>query len=99
MKQQFLALKEHNTQGASDSKYFWIYAAKKIGMEDTAESGIQITDESKAQGKLMLPYGVENQQVVDQIAQATASQTTPLVSEEDRATCSPFVFESPPRAH
>ena len=45
-----------NAQGASDSKHYWVYAAKKLGMVDT-DQGIQITDESKAAGLLLPPFG------------------------------------------
>jgi len=43
-------------QGAFDSKHYWIYAAKKIGMIDTP-SGIQITKQSRAAGLRLRPFG------------------------------------------
>ncbi|CAB9496998.1 expressed unknown protein [Seminavis robusta] len=45
------------SQGASDSKHYWIYAANKIGMVDTPNEGIKITSESRAEGLKMPTFG------------------------------------------
>jgi len=39
-KERFLTLKGLSTQGAADSKHFWVSSAKAIGMRDTDKCGI-----------------------------------------------------------
>ncbi|KAL3908712.1 MAG: hypothetical protein SGILL_008379 [Bacillariaceae sp.] len=42
---KFLRLKRKTTQGATDSKLFWVHSAEKMGLEDSEDGGIRIKDE------------------------------------------------------
>lgn len=49
LRAKFLELKSHTTQGATDSKRYWIESAKRLGMMDThPNQGIMITEETRA---------------------------------------------------
>jgi hypothetical protein len=43
-KSRFIELKSKTTQGATDSKRYWIESAKKLGMEDSENQGIRIKE-------------------------------------------------------
>mmetsp|Transcript_5354 Transcript_5354/g.7718 ORF Transcript_5354/g.7718 Transcript_5354/m.7718 type:complete len:713 (+) Transcript_5354:104-2242(+) len=50
LRAKFLELKSHTTQGATDSKRYWIESAKCLGMvHDHPNQGIMITKESRAE--------------------------------------------------
>ena len=42
LKSRFLELKSNTTQGATDSKKYWVDSAKRLGMFDTPKQGISI---------------------------------------------------------
>ena len=44
IQQKYLLLKSRTTQGATDSKRYWVEAAKKIGMVETGDKGITISE-------------------------------------------------------
>jgi hypothetical protein len=48
LKNRFLELKSRTTQGATDSKRYWIESAKRLGMVDTTASGIVVTEATQA---------------------------------------------------
>lgn len=56
LKKRFLALKGKTTQGATDSKLYWIYAAQKLGMVDS-DSGILMNDQTRAMAASISPFG------------------------------------------
>jgi len=55
--EKFQSLKGKNAQGATDSKQYWVYAAKKLGMVDDAENGIKLSPDAKAAADVLPPYG------------------------------------------
>lgn len=48
LKNRFLELKSRTTQGATDSKRYWIESAKRLGMVDTTGQGIVVTEATQA---------------------------------------------------
>jgi hypothetical protein len=48
LKARFLELKSRTTQGATDSKRYWIESAKKLGMIDTPNQGILVNQATQA---------------------------------------------------
>lgn len=48
LKNRFLELKSRTTQGATDSKRYWIESAKRMGMVDTTTQGIVVTEATQA---------------------------------------------------
>jgi len=52
-------LQRSNTQGACDSKQYWTYAAKTLGLYDTAR-GIEVTAESRHVGRCMPNFGAKD---------------------------------------
>jgi len=86
-KKLFAGLKAKNSQGAYDSKQYWVYAAGKLGMVDS-HHGIQITAESQAKARHMPPFGT-----VDK-AQPVVANGPPklLVSPEDIRITSDFLY-------
>jgi hypothetical protein len=44
---KFIRLKRKTTQGATDSKLFWVHSAKKMGLMDLEEGGIWVREEDK----------------------------------------------------
>lgn len=85
--ENFLALKDKPSQGATDSKRFWVYSAMKVGMVDTPE-GIMVTEQSLAAGANAPPFGTTpGQQLADDAVKAV-----PLVLPRDRPLVSEFLF-------
>jgi hypothetical protein len=92
---EFQTLKQKNSQGATDSKHYWVYAAQKLGMVD-AGSGIQRTQESIKQALQMPPYGASIEaNPNDGCAQGDdeAEESPSLVCPEDQARLTPFLYE------
>ena len=82
---EFQTLKGQNAQGATDSKQYWVYAARKLGMVD-ADSGIERPEASRIAAEKMPPYGATADGNVSE-------QPTPLVVEDDAPRLTPFLFE------
>ena len=78
---------KRNGQGANDSKQYWIVAARKIGMVDTSK-GIRITEESKAKGSRMPPYGSPPSPTYSM----ASKKPTVLVRPEDLSHTSGFLY-------
>ena len=53
---KFQALKDKPSQGATDSKRFWMYSAMQLGLTDSGE-GIMVSEASIDQGLMMPPFG------------------------------------------
>ena len=83
VKEKFLALKSKTTQGATDSKQYWIYSARKLGMVDS-EDGIVMTKATTAAARSIAPFGSENT--------SEESSPLPLVATNDRAVASDFLY-------
>ena len=77
-----------NAQGASDSKNYWTYAAKKIGMFDS-DHGIMITEESRAAGRRLPPFGSPSK---PSTAVSTTGPAKLLVTPSDMNNTSAFLF-------
>ena len=90
-KKKFLELKTSASQGASHSKHYWNYSAKRVGLADT-DSGIVVTERTLAEGKLEPPFG-------SKAGQVTASTQTSLVLVEDRALVNDFMYTLMNQAH
>jgi hypothetical protein len=87
IQEKFLALKEKPSQGATDSKRYWIYSAMKIGMADSRK-GIIVDETTRARGANTPPFGTSpEQQTADE-----ETKDVPLVLPEDRAIVSDFLF-------
>jgi hypothetical protein len=78
------------SQGASASKHYWIYAAQKIGMVDTAQEGIQITQDSIAAG-LQMPCFLSPMADAASACQKPAP-TVLLVQPQDLSKASTFLY-------
>lgn len=85
--EMFHKLKGRNNQGAADSKHFWSYAAEKLGMVDS-ESGIFMDEVTQRAAMTKLPFST-----TDAIMEATRAPPVLLVTGEDRALISPFMYE------
>ena len=84
---EFNILKDKPAQGATDSKRYWIYSAKKIGMIDTNE-GIMMTQESRYEGSIMKSFGT----IGGQTWEDEALRNDSLVRPSDRGQVSEFLF-------
>lgn len=84
-KKLFSELKAKNSQGAYDSKQYWIYAAEKLGMIDS-EHGIQMTAESQAKARRKPPFGTVGD------TPHTHSPPKLLVSPDDMRITSDFLY-------
>jgi hypothetical protein len=88
-KQQFLELKGKTSQGATDSKHYWVCSANKMGLVDS-ESGIWVSDNPEPSGNSASPFGtapVEKSESGD-----SSSRPILLVSPEDRIIVSDFLY-------
>lgn len=74
--EKFTKLKDKPAQGATDSKRYWIYSAKKIGMLDTAE-GIVLNQQSRYDGANMASFGTVNGQKWEDDAYRSESLVRP----------------------
>lgn len=83
LKEKFLALKSKTTQGATDSKQYWIYSARRLGMVDS-DDGIVITQATKKAARAMVPFGSEGC--------SEDASPLPLVSPTDRTLTSDFLY-------
>jgi hypothetical protein len=87
VRQEFLALKDKPSQGATDSKRFWIYSGMKIGMADST-NGIAITEHTIAAWAKVPPFGTSpDQQWADD-----SMSSIPLVTPRDRSLVPEFLF-------
>lgn len=86
IKQRFLALKDKPSQGATDSKRYWIYSAMKVGLADSSD-GIIINHNTVLAGMSAPPFG--NETPVSW--QKEAAIASPLVIASDSNLGSPFL--------
>jgi hypothetical protein len=87
IRKEFLALKDKPSQGATDSKRFWIYSGMKVGMADSA-NGIAVTENTIATWAKVPPFGTSpDQQWADD-----SMRSVPLVTPEDRSLVPEFLF-------
>lgn len=84
---EFNHLKDKPAQGATDSKRYWIYSAKKVGMIDTND-GIMMTQESRQEGNSMKSFGT----VIGQNWEDDALRGDSLVRPTDRGYVSDFLY-------
>ena len=84
---KFLALKDKPSQGATDSKRFWMYSAMKIGMADSSD-GIILNEQTIASGKNSAPFGnFPGQRWADD-----TYRSIPLVVKSDKNLVSEFLY-------
>jgi hypothetical protein len=82
----FDSLKDKPSQGATDSKRFWVYSAMKIGMSDSP-TGIAINEMTIASGAKVPPFGTSpDQQWADD-----AVRSIQLILPSDRTLVSEFM--------
>ena len=89
-RERLAVLKSTPSQGATDSKRFWIYAAKKIGLKDSPDGskGIVFDANSKISADLEPPYGTpQDDNSLDGVLSAI-----PLVVASDRTITCDFLF-------
>jgi hypothetical protein len=84
---KFNNLKDKPAQGATDSKRYWVYSAKRIGMIDTND-GIMMTNESRYEGSNMKSFGTVDGQNWDD----DTFRNNLLVRPSDRGQVSEFLF-------
>ena len=89
----YLARKGTNSQGACDSRHYWHFAAKKLGMVEAGDGGISMTPESVAAGKAMPPYGTtkEEQITLRCLATRQVEENALLLQQDEACKTSPFV--------
>lgn len=75
--------------GASDSKNFWMHAARRVGMVNTA-NGIQIDDESSQKASRIPPFGTNSDTI--QSLEEERQDDTKLVLEEDCEVCGEYLY-------
>jgi hypothetical protein len=85
--EEFTALKNKPAQGATDSKRYWIYSAKKIGMIDSPD-GIVINQKSRTEGIDVPSFGTVSGQTWEDEAFHGAS----LVRPGDRELVAEFLL-------
>lgn len=62
LKNRFLGLKSKMSQGATDSKQYWVYSAKKLGLVDS-ESGISLSETSSETDEGdQVPFGATSEE-------------------------------------
>ena len=84
---QYVLLKDKPSQGATDSKRYWVYSGLKIGMADSKE-GIYMTTETRMAGLASLPFGVDPNTPWGDDSYANI----PLVQPADREDASEFLY-------
>lgn len=78
IKRRFLALKDKPSQGATDSKRYWMYSAMKAGLADSSD-GIIVNENTVLAGMSTPPFGSETPTAW----QKEASIACPLVCPTD----------------
>lgn len=106
LKQRFLAYQEYKIPSSSLSREYWAYAAAKIGMINTTDGGITITQGSMDTAKAMLSFGttpeyMQCMQIKKEESEAPLSSKPapadgkpieiPLLVAADQATLSPYL--------
>jgi len=95
-KEKFLRLKRKTTQGATDSKLFWVYAAEQLGLINTKDGGIWVCEQtdSSSKGKKdgdskedTFDKEQENAEVSSVRSNRSDPPVTPSNGEEKLATC------------
>lgn len=80
-KEKFAEFKTKNNQGASDSKNYWMHAARRTGMVNTSQ-GIDINDASRAAAARIPPFGTNSDTTASLALEK--DDTAPLVLPEDK---------------
>jgi len=86
VRDRFMALKEKPSQGATDSKRFWVYSAEKLGLTDSTK-GIIINESTRAAAERLPPFGTVPGRVWEDPAKAPL-----IVLPSDRPLVSEFLF-------
>lgn len=76
-----MEFKTKNNQGASDSKNYWMHAARRTGMVNTPK-GIQIDDASRQAAARIPPFGTNSDTKASLLLER--EDTAPLVFPEDK---------------
>ena len=83
-KKRFIALKDKPSQGATDSKRYWIYSAMKAGLADSPD-GIIMDENSVLTGLAAPPFASETPMVWQQEAAVASPLVTP--SDSNLGSC------------
>jgi hypothetical protein len=89
LKQRFLELKGKTSQGATDSKHYWVYSAKKLGLVDS-ENGISVSDTAQTGGSNPPPFGATPN--AQSGSRDTSSRPILLVTQKDKILVSDFLY-------
>lgn len=83
LKARFLELKSRTTQGATDSKRYWIESARRLGMVDTQCQGIVVTEATQASAIASIAPRTRSNSGEDgrSIVMIVVNDDRPLVSE------------------
>ena len=86
IKQRFLTLKDKPSQGATDSKRYWMYSAMKAGLADSPD-GIIMNHSTLLAGRAAPPFGSD-----DPLGwQEEASNSSPLIAPNDAPLGNAFI--------
>ncbi len=92
LKDRFLELKSKTSQGATNSKRYWVHSAMKLGMMDSA-NGIWVTEKSQAAALAAPPFGTpEDNAVAVQSARTQSESPVMMVTPSDRDLVSEFLY-------
>lgn len=100
IRQEYLTFKGKNSQGACDSRHYWLYAAKKLGMIETGNGkGIEMSQATITKAQEMPSYGydsVENGKEVSKALKKKAEakkEDLALLPKEPLEGATPFLKE------
>jgi len=92
LRARFMELKSHTTQGATDSKRYWIESAKRLGMVDTRPNqGIMVTKESQAAAHACSP-GATRASSPESKANEKRRVRIMIVMNEDKPLVSEYIY-------
>jgi hypothetical protein len=92
LRNRFLELKSKTSQGATNSKRYWVHSAMKLGMLDSA-NGIWVTEKSQAAAMTASPFGTPDDNIVaGHSARADSESTVLMVSPSDRDLVTGFLY-------
>ena len=87
LREKFIILKDTQSQGATDSKRYWVYAAMKLGLVDTKE-GILIDEQTIRDAAKLAPFGSDSSSAWPD----DATKSIALVMPSDEQLVDPFVL-------
>jgi len=92
LRARFTELRSHSTQGATDSKRYWIESAKRLGMVDTRPNqGIMVTEETQASAHACSPAATRASSPESKANEKRRAQIM-IVMNEDKPLVSEYIY-------